>query len=108
MTTTSRHPSIVDPTTLTKRSETHRLIEVYEQCMDNLNFRSEIVSLLNQMIDQGKTDGGHWETSGPEPDQIVIHRLWIDQSAAEEWIAITLPVTTNYQLPIISYEIVDN
>jgi hypothetical protein len=62
------------------------------------------------MIDEGKTDGGPWITSGSDPDhpdQIVVNRLWIDQSAAEEWIAITQPVTANYQLPMISYEIID-
>jgi hypothetical protein len=107
MTTIPRHPSIVDPSTLTKQSETTRSIEVYEQGLDNENYKNEIITLLNKMIDEGKTDGGQWETGGTEPDQIVVHRRWIDQSAAEEWIAITQPVITSYQLPIISYEIVD-
>lgn len=102
------HPSIVDPSNLTKRSNTARTVEVYEQSLDNENYRNGIVVLLNQMIDEGKTDGNQWMTSGPEPDQITVHRLWIDQSAAEEWLVITQPVNTNYQLPILSYEIVDN
>ena len=108
MTLIPRHPSIVDPNNLTTRFAATRTVEVYEQSLDNENYKNEIVVLLNQMIDEGKTDGNQWVSSGPEPDQIVVNRLWIDQSAAEEWIVITQPVTTNYQLPILSYEIVDN
>lgn len=103
-----RHPSIIDLNNLTKLTKVTRLNEIFQLGIDNDELFNELAVILNRMIDEGKTDGGPWITDNPNPDHVVLCRRWVDQAAAEEWMTILQEAQNRYQLPILSYEIVDN
>jgi hypothetical protein len=52
---------------------------------------------LAEMVAAGKTDG-----QGGSPAALVFERQWIDQAAAEEYIAFVKALSTSGKLPVIT------
>lgn len=67
-----------------------------------LEFESGRDALLATMTDEGKTDGNITQI-----EENKFERLWVDQAAAEEWIAGITALANAEGLTIISTEIND-
>ena len=63
---------------------------------------AEIDEKLTQMCISGKTDG----FATMENNGTIINRTWIDQSAAEEWVAFMTSTNLLFDIPN-SFQIVD-
>lgn len=65
--------------------------------------QSIIASKAEELKTQGKTD------NLPEIiGQDVYKRVWLDQPAAEEWLAFVYAVSAEHSVPILSAEIINN
>jgi hypothetical protein len=58
---------------------------------------------VNILVQQGKTDGNVEVIAGPNPDQVTVHRTWIDLQNAEDWLvfvnALEVPPVSTAILP---------
>ena len=89
-----------------KKTTSIRPIEEYTTSHDNENFMSEMRSIRDQMIAEGKTDGAAWIREIPG-NQMEVTRKWVDQSSADEWVVKWVAVLEKYQLSYISIVVDD-
>ena len=75
----------------------------YEDQMENLDFDYEREQKLQQMVEEGKTDGNAIFDS-----PTVTKRFFIDRAAAQEYIDFVVTNAASYGLNIISTEIQEN
>lgn len=68
-------------------------IPLYQQ----LNIKGE------EMKDQGKTDNAHTEIASN-----TFRRVWLDQTAAEEWLAAVYAKAADLSITVVSTQIIDN
>jgi len=84
---------------------TKQTIATYEETIYNVppEWLNLVSDKAASMMAEGKTDNNFIVI-----DEYHIKRVWLDQAAADEWIAYVMPLNAEYNVVITDVQILDN